>query len=407
MVLTSHQYRQMRIVYCTDSICYPGGIQRITVAKANALAEVDGNEVWIVVTDNKRTPVLPIADKVHLVDLDMNYFADDWKSKIHIVKGIFVKRKKHKRRLASLLNTILPDIVISTGTSEKNFTPCIKVRSNPVFVREIHSASNYRRLSAEGWFSRIAAWIGDFIDYRICIGRYDKIVVLTHEDKELHWAGNNKVVVMPNPLTIKHSLQASLANKTVITAGRLVAQKNFVSLIRVWTIAHQAHPDWRLEIWGDGKLKAELQQQIVKGQLTDSVRLMGYTSDIISKFADASIFVCTSLFEGFGLVITEAMSCGLPAVSYACPCGPRDIITDGKDGFLVKPNGEQALAERINRLIEDEPLRQQMGRAAKEKSMSYSIDAITRQWMTLFSELFSEKRLRLGTKQDKHIDDAL
>ena len=382
----------MKIVYCTDSVCHAGGIQRITVAKANALADIEGNEVWIVVTDNKRPkPVLPISGKVHLVDLDVNYFEDDWKSRLHVLKGIFVKRREHKRKLQQFLNTISPDIVISTGTSEKNFIPRMKVASHPSFVREIHCTSNYRQLAANGWFEKLSAWAGDIIDYHYYIREYDKIVVLTDEDKQLHWKKNDKVEVIPNPLTTEHNKRSTLKNKTVITAGRLTAPKNFASLISTWKIVNKHHPDWKLEIWGEGNLRNELRQQIENLQLKDSANLMGYTDDIISKFAEASIFVCTSQFEGFGLVIVEAMSCGLPVVSYSCPCGPKDIITDGTDGFLVSIGDEQKMAERINYLIEHLDSRLKMGQAALDKSKQYSTDVITSKWMELFDSILIKK----------------
>jgi len=382
----------MRIVYCTDSVCHAGGIQRITVAKANALADIEGNEVWIVVTDNKRPkPVLPISGKVHLVDLDVNYFEDDWKSRLHVLKGIFVKRREHKRKLQRFLNTISPDIVISTGTSEKNIVPRMKVASNPTFIREIHFTSNYRQLAANGWFEKFSAWAGDIIDYHYYIRKYDKIVVLTNEDKQWHWKNNSKVEVIPNPLTTEHDKCSTLKSKTVITAGRLTAQKNFASLINAWKTVNKHHPDWKLEIWGEGSLRNELQQQIEDLQLRDSACLMGYTDDIISKFADASIFVCTSIFEGLPLVFIEAMSCGIPVVSYACPCGPKDIITEGKDGFLIPVGDERMMAERINKLIEHEDMRLKIGEAAIVKSKHYSTEIVISKWQQLFDDIKAER----------------
>lgn len=375
----------MKIVYCTDSVCYPGGIQRVTIAKANALAEIENNEVWIVVTDNKRpTPVLPISKKVHLMDLDVNYFEEDWKSKLHVLKGIFVKRREHQHKLKGFLDSILPNVVISTGTSEKNFLPRLKIASHPAFIREIHFTSNYRQLAANGWFDKCSAWVGDFLDYRIFIKRYDKIVVLTNEDKELHWKHNDKVIVIPNPLTVQHDKRSTLKNKTVITAGRLVAQKNFASLIRAWTIVHLSHPDWRLEIWGEGNLKAELQRQIDLEGLRGNVQLMGYTDDIISKFAEASLFVCCSLFEGFGQVIIEAMSCGLPVVSYSCPCGPKEIISEGEDGFLIPLGNEREMVKCLCNLIEQDIIRNAMGRNALKKAEHFVTDNIISIWLTLF-----------------------
>lgn len=127
----------MKIAYCTDSICYAGGIQRVTIAKANKLALK--NEVWIIVTDNKDKPVFPLSTKVHLVNCDINYFEDDWKSRFYILKGIIYKRKQHKKRLKEILNQIQPDIVISTGTSEKTFY--LTCRSAPIrFLSERYIA---------------------------------------------------------------------------------------------------------------------------------------------------------------------------------------------------------------------------------------------------------------------------
>ena len=107
--------------------------------------------------------------------------------------------------------------------------------------------------------------------------------------------------------------------------------------------------------------------------------------------ANASIFTLTSTFEGFGLVIVEAMSCGLPVISYNCPCGPKDIISDGTDGFLVPLNDEQCLAEKINLLIENEALRKQMSKAALIKSQKFTAKEVISLWMNLFNTLKNEK----------------
>ena len=377
----------MKIVYCTDSICYAGGIQRITIAKANALAQIEGNEVWIIVTDNKQKPVLPIDPKVNIIDLDINYFEDDWKSKLHVIKGILIKRKQHKKKLKTVLNQINPDIVISTGTSEKNFLPQIHVNSNPAFIREIHSTKNYRRLSAKNTFDKTLAILGEYVDYSIFIKRYDKIVVLTEEDKINNWKNNSKVIVIPNPLTNICTKQSTLEEKTVIAVGRLEYPKNFQSLIKAWTHVAKKHPDWKLYIWGEGSKRVELENLIAKLNLKKHVFLKGYTYDIQSQMSKASIFALSSIFEGFGLVIVEAMSCGLPVVSYACPCGPKDIITEREDGFLIEVNDEILLAKKINLLIENGALRKQMSDAAKIKAEQFNIYNVASLWMQLFNSL--------------------
>ena len=126
--------------------------------------------------------------------------------------------------------------------------------------------------------------------------------------------------------------------------------------------------------------------------MTNNIFLKGYTYDIFSPLYKASIFTLTSLFEGLPLVIIEAMSCGVPVVSYACPCGPQDIIADGHDGFLVPVNNEKVLADRICRLIEDKELRKEMGKAARLKAEQYDIKNIIPMWMELFNQLINEKR---------------
>lgn len=380
----------MRIVYCTDSIWCLGGIQNVTIAKANALAQIEGNSVWIVVADNKFPPLFPLQN-VQLVDLDVNYYEDDWKGWFYVLKGIVLKRCIHKRRLQKTLNAIKPDIVISTGTSEKNFLPMLKICSHPRFVREIHFTSNYRVLYSQNVWEKLMGYVGFWYDFRWKIKKYDQIVLLTEEDRERYWKGNQKVVVIPNPVISEYSRVSFLDETTVVAAGRFVPVKNFEALIRIWSAVVVKHPDWKLKIYGDGCQEAVLKQLIKSLNLEGMVFLMGRTSAVLEKMADASMFVLTSTVEGFGLVLIEAMSVGLPVVSYACPCGPSDIIADGENGYLIPVGDERMFVERVCSLIEDKEKRVSMGRKGKEMSKQYSVDKIRDMWMSLFGELRKQK----------------
>lgn len=379
----------MKIVYCTDSICYLGGIQNITITKANGLAQI-GHQVWIIVTDNKYSPLHPIDPKVQVINLDINYFEDDWKSKFYVIKSILIKRKQHKKAISKLLNEIKPNVVISTGTSEKNFLAKIQIESKPVFIREIHSLKNYRLAHARTFIDKITAIFGDWYDYSWNIKNYDQIVVLTNEDKEINWKNNNKVCVIGNPITIPIE-SSTLTSYKFITAGRLVYIKNHQSLINAWKIVNQKHPDWQLEIWGDGPLKNKLLEQINNLGLDHKVLLKGYTNDIISQMLRASGCILSSLYEGISLVLIEAMSCGLPLISYACPCGPKELIDHGKNGFLCEVNNEIKLAEYICTIIEDNTLRIKMGQASKKKAEEFQLDRILTKWINLFQTLINNK----------------
>lgn len=373
----------MKIVYCLNSIRYLGGIQRVTVVKANALAEIEGNEVYIIVTDNKNGVITePLSPKVHLIDLDINYYKDDYKSRWNVLKGIFIKRREHKKRLASVLNEIQPDIVISVGQSEKNMIPSIKGKWKT--IREFHYTKDYRFNHAHSIFDKILAYWGNIYDYSFKIKKYDQIVTLTQEDKDTNWKGWENVSVIPNSSTFQTNKTSTLNAKKVISVGRLATPKNYASLIRAFKNVADKHPDWILEIYGDGPQEVELKSLITQLNLKKHVFLKGFSSNVKEVMTNASIFAMSSIFEGFPLVLIEAMTCGLPIVSYACPCGPKDIITEGEDGFLVKVNDEFELANKLNLIIEDKSLMKSMSHAAIEKVQHYTIKNIISYWMDLF-----------------------
>lgn len=382
----------MRIVYCLDSINGVGGIQRVTLIKANALATLPENEVWIIVADNSGKRYSPLSSAIHFLDLEINYYKDDWKSRVHVLKGIFFKRNIHKKRLAEVLKKILPDIVIGVGQSEKFFLP--RIKGSWSTVREFHFCKDYRHRTATGLFEKTIALIGDFLDNRFILRRYDRIVVLTHEDLETNWRGVKNVTVIPNPSWPKPEGVSSLDPKRVLAVGRLSSQKNFASLIRAYSIVAKRFPDWRLDIFGEGEEREGLTRLVSKLALDGKVNLCGNTIDVQKEMLSSSIFALSSIFEGFAMVLLEAICCGLPCVCYSCPCGPKDIFTDGVNGFLVPEGNEELLAEKICYLIENEAERRRMGHEAFKSSLKFELSLIIQMWMTLFQELSAPVRKR-------------
>ena len=379
----------MKLVYCIDSINHVGGIQKVTISKANTLAAQTDYEVWVIVADNSGDRFFELSPAVHFVNLAVNYYDDDWKSRWNILKGIIVKRRVHKRRLAEHLHIINPDVVIGVGQSEKNILPCIK--GDWAKIREYHFARNYRWLLARGLFAKFIAIVGDSTE-RMFLKKYDKIVLLTYEDWITNWKGTDKIVIIPNPSAFNVDKQSLLADKRIIAVGQLCFQKNFSSLIRSFSIVSKRFPNWKLDIFGDGDEKTLLTRLITDLSLEGNVSLRGNSPQISREMLRSSLFVLSSRIEGWAMVITEAMSCGLPIVSYACPCGPKDIITDEVNGFLVPVGDENMLAERICQLIEDEELRKRMGAAAFDRSRDFDLDKIIQMWMNLFEELIKEKK---------------
>ena len=379
----------MKIVYCVDSVGHLGGIEIVTIVKANALAKMVGNEVWIVVADAQDDPLRPL-EGVHLVDLGVNYLHEYFG-----FRGYYKKNRLHKERLEKVLNDIRPDVVVATGNHEAYLIPSLHLVSKPLLIREMHFEKYWlKRINTKSWRHRIIYWIKNQYGYLWKIKGYDYIVVLTKEDKEQNWKGWKNVLVMPNPITSVCEEKSTCENKTAIAAGRMTEQKDFASLIRMWGRVAEKHPDWRLEIWGKGELEAALRQQIEESGLEGKVCLMGYTAEPLKKMSQTSMYLLTSQYEGLPLVLIEAMSVGLPLVSYICPTGPRDIIEDGQNGYLVAVGDEKTFAERVCQLIEDEPLRKQMGQAGLKESEKYRIEDIAQRWMQLFRELLKEKSSR-------------
>lgn len=360
----------------------------VTVVKANALADIPGNEVYLVVSDNKAGDHLhELSPNVHLIDLDINYHIGD-RDRSYL-SGLIVflrKRFKHKRALNKVLVSLNPDVVISVGLAEKYMLFYNRKRTWKV-IREFHCEKNYRVKYAQTVFGKVRGALYDFYEFNFADKKYDRIVLLTQEDKDNNWKGWKNVDVMPNPVSFKCETPSRLDEKVVVSMGRLHHVKNFSGLIRAFNKVVTKHPDWKLHIYGNGDLKDELQAQIDGSGLQNNVYLKGFTNDIQGVLCKSSIFAFSSLVEGFALVLVEAMECGVPVVSYRCPCGPKDIITDGKDGFLVPLNDEKMLADRICQLIENEELRCRMGAEAKNRAQYYHVEQIAERWVALFNEI--------------------
>jgi len=219
----------------------------------------------------------------------------------------------------------------------------------------------------------------------------DVLTVLTQADERdfaAALAGTQVTVVrIPNAVPRLDGGEAALDAKLVVAAGRLETQKGFDLLIRAWESVAAAHPEWQLRIYGSGPRRAELRALIRERGLEDCVRLMGRTRHMGAALAEASLFVLSSRFEGFGMVIVEAMSKGLPVVSFDCPRGPGEILHHHVDGILVAPGDVAGLAGGISELIEDGSRRRRYGAAARENARAYAAGPIAERWEELLREV--------------------
>lgn len=379
--------KSMKIVYCIASIHNPGGKDRVVVSKANELAKL-GWEVFIITTDQKATSsYFPLHPQIIHHDLDINYVDNNIPSLWQRWKIDRIKKKLHKQRLEKYLKLIKPDIVISTFEEDGSIIASIKLPF--IKIMELHYSKERRY--KEYVRSRFSpARLLDFLRTRYdeyIVSRYDYLVALTEVDMNKWWSAKNKCCI-PNPLGWKlDASPVALINPKVIAVGRYSSEKNFEELIDIWATVSPAHPDWQLEIIGQGYLKDRLAERIDRLGIGHTTTLSPPTSRIQDEYQNASLLVMTSKYEGFGMVLIEAMSFGVPVVSYDAPYGPREIIHNGIDGFLVPLGNKQQFALRMGEVMSSIELRQDLGKNAFLTSKQYSSEKIIKQWVDLFEYL--------------------
>jgi glycosyltransferase involved in cell wall biosynthesis len=362
----------MKLLYITNGINGAGGLERVLSIKCSYLAENLKYEVTILsLNHSDNNPFYPFSNKIKKVQIPV--FGNPIRYILSYKKGIQETVKSEK-----------PDVILVCDDGLKAFfIPKIIGLKIPI-IYERHVS---KEIEMNPSFSIWKKWSIQlkWLLMESLATSFSRFIVLTNGNLN-EWKSLSNLMVIPNPLSFYPQQSSTLQNKKVIAVGKHGFQKGYDRLLAAWQIVSKTNPDWQLEIYGAIHPEFELAALAEKLNINTTVSFFEPEKDIQSKYLEASVYVMSSRFEGFGMVLIEAMACGVPCVSFDCNYGPADIITHNEDGLLVSNDYIDGLATALLQLIANDMLRTKMGIKAKENVKRFLPETVVQQWDTLFKE---------------------
>lgn len=364
-----------KLLYITNGIKDPAGLERVLSIKASYLADELDYEVHILVLNNLGAkPFYHFSDKIILHDV--------------LVSGNpFTYIKKYITGIKNVISSVHPDIILVCDDGLKAFfLPLLFGNKQPI-VYERH-VSKLVEVGIRPSFKKKLMTKLKFATMNVLARKFDKFIVLTNDNLKEWPLTNTKVI--SNPLSFYPYESSQLNNKRVIAVGKQSYQKGYDLLLNSWSLLQKEYPDWTLEIYGKFDPNQGLEELQRRLKLEDSVHFYPPVVDVENKYLESSIFVLSSRFEGFGMVLIEAMACGVPCVTFDCPYGPSDIVSNGVDGFVVSNGNVIEMSEALKKLMANHELRIAMGNEAKQNVKRFMPEVIVKQWTELFDELLNK-----------------
>lgn len=357
----------MKICFIMNQLYKPGGIERVV---SNRVAELSKkHDIYIITTENRNRPFYYVkCDKVKYIDINIKFKRKDNDGFEVNFYNIFFSIILFIKLQVQILK-IKPDITINViGDHSFYFVPLLFGKGKTVL--EHHNSLYYPP---------------NKIRKRI-MKKFMHHIFLTREEAKLANFLKNKNVI-PNPIINDHLglIPLSLRKNKIIAAGRMVESKGFNRLILAWSLIREKHPNWIVEIYGDGDKKVidDLKSLINQLNVSDTVFIKPAIPNIIDLMRESKIYAMTSYCESFGMVLLEAMSVGMLVVSFDCPTGPRNIIDD-QVGFLVEDNNIELFSDRISEIIINEDKFLDKSESAYKKSLDYNEIKISEKWNNFF-----------------------
>lgn len=366
----------MKLVYITNGTSAPGGLERVLSIKASYLADKLGYEVHIITLNDGQNPQFyKFSSQIRFHDI--SYSGNALKCLLEYIRGI---RK--------IIKSINPDIISVCDDGLKGFFV-------PIFVGGKRCPMIYERHVSRliALAGRMPNWIDHFRFKLMNFGAsfYDRLIVLTNDNLS-EWQGLSNLQVISNPLSFYPEKISSLNSKRIIAVGKISHQKGYERLVEAWKLMNHEASDWSIHIYGAETDGGKVRYLIQEYNLETQIYLHAPTKNIEREYMNASIYAFPSRYEGFGMVLTEAMACGVPCVSFDCPCGPRDIIQHEKDGILVQNDNILQFATALLELIQNQEYRFRLAQNARRNVRRYNVENIAGEWHSLFQKLKRDEK---------------
>lgn len=370
----------MKLVYITNAINGTTGLQRMISIQTNYFIENYAYKIDIILLEQSK------YESEEFFDFHKNIHRYYLNTKRKSRGGGVLSKMRILNK--TLHNSNVDIAVVCVDNIFGLFLPhFINIKCKLVYQR--HSPKNIIfNLSTHSFKTKCLETIKKSI-LRFGGNGYDKFVLLT-EDHRNDWKHIKNIFVISNPLIIDtRDAKANLDTKTILAVGRHDPVKGFDMLLKIWVKVVEKHPDWKLKILGKKMTGFDLKSMAKKLDVVDSIEFQDYTKNMREEYLKSTIVSCTSRLEGFPLVMIEAMSFGVPVVSFDCPYGPKAIINNSIDGILVKPNDIDMFTTAIIMLIENDSLRKEFGNNAKINVQRFVPEQIMPQWKSLFESLIA------------------
>ena len=358
----------MNIIYVIEDYSENGGVERIVSDKANTLFTHYHHKVTIIsVYRDNRKEQFKLDDGINLIHLDVPFAKRTNNSLLRLISRLYTIFIAILR-LNKVIKGLHPDLVFFTTTLGAILLPICHTKARKIY--ESHLARNFNPFNKLFFLTELRA---------------ERIVCLTSGDeKEYKYA--KRVDIIPNYINDVKSYVEDYSVKKAIAVGRLEYQRGFDILIDCWKEIAKQYPDWKLDIYGEGSCRKELQRQINSLQLGEKVKLCGRNNNIIEIYPQYSLHLMTSRYEGLPMTLIEAQACGLSSVVFDYQYGASDIVSNGNNGLIIEQGNRKLFIEAAIKMMTSEKLRREYGTHALTTGKHYSKEKIMKKWLNIIDD---------------------